>query len=75
MFPGYILDQVLFAVDQGSPVKLRFAYGDMVDGGPLNFMQGLPGGYQYFLRRAAAVRAGATKIVRLDHGDRHFRRA
>ncbi len=66
-----ILDQVLLAVDQRGPVELRLADRDVVNGGALDFVQGMTGRDQYLLRRAATVRTGSVEVVRFDYRDRH----
>src|SRR3954465_2641268 len=64
-------DHVFLAVDERRPVELRLADGDMMNGCPLDFVQGMAGGDQHLLWRAAPVRTGAAEKIGLDHRDRH----
>ena len=70
-----ILDQVLLALDQSRPVKLRFCHRDMMSGRALDLMQSVPGSNQHLLRRAAAVGTGAAEVARLHQRNRQVRLA
>src|SRR6266576_2081231 len=61
-----VLDHVLLAVDQRGPIEFWPADSDVMHRGALDLVQGVAGGNQYLLRRAAAIRAGAAEIVRFD---------
>jgi hypothetical protein len=58
-----------FALDQFCPVKFRFADLNAVGAGNLNLVQGMSGGDKNLLGGAAAVGAGAAKILFLNKRD------
>src|SRR3954451_2069766 len=63
-----VLDHVFLAIDQRGPIERWPADFDVMDRGALDLVQGMAGGDQYLLRRAAAVRTGAAEVARLDDG-------
>src|SRR5262249_35790061 len=65
-----VLDHVLFARDQGGPIELRLADGDLVLRSPFNVVKRLSGGDQHLFWGAATIGTGAAEVARLDHRDR-----
>src|SRR5262245_16876485 len=68
---GEMADHLLLAIDQGGPIQPRLAHGNVEPTRPCDLVQRMARGHQHLLRRAAAVRTGAAKEVRLDqrHGE------
>src|SRR6516225_12485938 len=60
----------LFAIDQRRPVEARLADEDVVRLVALDLVERVCRCDQHFFRHAAAVGAGATEQIRLDHRDR-----
>ena len=63
---GDAADHLFLAVDQRRPVELGLAYADAMHVRLVDLVQRVARGDQHFLRRAAAVRAGAAEIALLD---------